>query len=96
MSRVCYLPPENSSRTVDVNSFYETLTTDIYKFQIDGLLFVYGDFNSRCGALEDFICGVDEIRHRDVIDLTDCINRPQIFVSSLYKNVLVLSFRKSR
>ena len=68
MSCVCYLPPENSSRTFDVNSFYEILTTDIYKFQTDGLLFVCGDFNSRCGALEDFLCGVDEILHCDVID----------------------------
>ncbi|XP_060589316.1 uncharacterized protein LOC132744577 [Ruditapes philippinarum] len=65
---VCYLPPENSSRQFDVNRFYESLLTDIYTFQNEGLVFICGDFNSRCGDLEDYIVGVDDIPSRNVID----------------------------
>ena len=65
---VCYLPPENSSRHFDVNSFYDHLLADIYAYQNDGLIFVCGDFNGRCGSLEDFISGVDFLQERNVID----------------------------
>lgn len=64
---VCYLPPENSSRYFDVHAFYDILA-DIYRFQNEGVVYVCGDFNSRCGDLEDFICGVDSLPPRDVID----------------------------
>lgn len=67
---VCYLPPENSSRHFDVNSFYDQLLTNIYQFQNEGSIFVCGDFNSRCGDLEDFIPGVVCIPHRHVVDYT--------------------------
>ena len=56
---VCYLPPEHSSRYFDVNTFYEQLLMDIFKYQNDGLVFICGDFNSRCGSLHDYISGVD-------------------------------------
>ena len=65
---VCYLPPENSSRRVDVNDFFDNLLSDFYQFQNMGLVFISGDFNSRCGELEDFIAGVDNIVPRHVID----------------------------
>ena len=48
---VCYLPPENSYRYFDVNTFYEELLVDIFKYQNDGLVFICGDFN-RCGSLD--------------------------------------------
>ena len=67
---VCYLPPENSSRYFDVTSFYDHLLTSIYEFQNDGYIFVCGDFNSRCGELEDYIAGVDSIPERNVVDFT--------------------------
>lgn len=65
---VCYLPPENSSRYFDVNSFYDNLMADIYKYQNRGLICISGDFNSRCGELEDYISGVDSVPGRNVID----------------------------
>ena len=65
---VCYLPPENSSRRVDVNEFFDNLLSDLYQFQNFGLCFICGDFNGRCGDLEDFIAGVDNIYRRQVID----------------------------
>jgi len=58
---VCYLPPENSSRVFDVHAFFDNLLTDYYSFYKDGLVFICGDFNSRCGDLEDFIAGIDNI-----------------------------------
>ena len=65
---VCYLPPENSSRRVDVNEYFDNLLTDFYQFQNNGLVFICGDFNSRCGDLEDFIAGIDDIVPRSVKD----------------------------
>lgn len=68
MPCVCYLPPENSSRRIDVNSFYDNLLTGIYRNQNEGTVFICGDFNSRCGDLDDFINGVDNIPIRNVVD----------------------------
>ena len=67
---VCYLPPENSSRPFDVNAFYEHLLVNIYQYQKEGIIFICGDFNSRCGELDDFIVGVDNIIHRNTLDYT--------------------------
>ena len=65
---VCYLPPENSSRRVDVNVVFDTLLANIYSYQNFGTTFICGDFNGRCGDLEDFITGANLIGHRDVVD----------------------------
>ncbi len=50
---LCYLPPENSCRHVDVHAFYDTILTDIYKYQNEGIVYICGDFNSRCGDNPD-------------------------------------------
>ena len=65
---VCYLPPLNSSRQIDAQSFYDCLLTSVYRYQNDGELFICGDFNSRCGDMQDFIEGVDDIEYRKVLD----------------------------
>ena len=65
---VCYLPPENSSRRIDVNEFFDNLISDFYVFQSTGTPLICGDFNSRCGDLKDFIAGIDDIAPRNVID----------------------------
>ena len=67
---VCYLPPENSSRQFNVDSFYDHLLTCVYEYQNDGYIYICGDFNSRCGELDDFIIGVDVLPQRKVIDFT--------------------------
>ena len=36
---VCYLPPENSSRFFDVNNFYDTLLSDSYIYQNEGMVY---------------------------------------------------------
>ena len=63
-----YLPPENSSRSIDVNSFFETLLHNMYEYQNLGITLICGDFNSRCSDHEDFIAGVDCIPNRHVVD----------------------------
>jgi exonuclease III len=67
---VCYLPPEGSSRKMDVCDFYDELLSHVYLYQNDGPFYICGDFNSRVGKLVDFTEGVDDISERDVIDFT--------------------------
>ena len=42
--------------------------SDISKYQNKGIMYVCGDFNSRCGDLDDFIRGFDCIPDRDILD----------------------------
>ena len=65
---VCYLPPENSSRQVDVVEYLDTLTSQLYSYQNLGPFYLCGDFNARCGDSEDFIVGVDNVPQRNVVD----------------------------
>ena len=65
---VCYLPPENSSRQEDVLSFYDNLLADIYQYQSLDTVCIFGDLNSRCGDLKDYIEGVDVLKERGEID----------------------------
>ena len=67
---VCYLSPEGSSRMVDPIEYFDHLLSQIYIYQEDGPFIILGDFNARCGNDVDFIEGVDEIVHRDIIDFT--------------------------
>ena len=65
---VCYLPPMKSSRQADGQNFFDSLMTDIVRYQNMGKMFICGDYNSRCGDLVDYIHGVDAVKDRDVID----------------------------
>ena len=67
MSRINYqiLRYESEfSTNFDYISIYEQL-----KFHAQ-LFYICGDFNGRCGNLEDYIAGIDHIPERDVIDYT--------------------------
>ena len=64
----CYCPPEGSSRKIDVLDYFDTLLSQIYKYQNDGLFYVCGDFNSRIGNKMDFTEGVDNVSARKIID----------------------------
>ena len=76
---VCYLPPNGSSRQINVHDFFDTLLAGIYRFQNFGTILICGDFNSRCGSNEDYIEGIDEIQEMEVID----------FTSNMYGNLLL-------
>lgn len=65
---VCYLPPQDSSRNVDPNEFFDTLLGQIHVYGKDSTFFLCGDYNARCADLEDFIPGIDSIPERNVID----------------------------
>ena len=67
---VCYLPPSDSTRNIDHGDFYDTLLFQIHTYCKDDFFYVCGDFNSRCGNLEDYIAGIDLIPERDVVDFT--------------------------
>ena len=64
----CNLPPDSYLRHVTVNEHFDNLLTVCYQFQNNGIVFICGDFNSRCAHLEDFIVGKDDINPRSVND----------------------------
>ena len=90
-----YVPPENSSRFFDINKFYDSLLSYIYKYQNEGTVYVCGDFNSRCGDLDDFIRGIDDVSDRNIIDFN--LNRyGKIFIDFLINtNMSILNGRGS-
>jgi hypothetical protein len=65
---ICYLPPIDSCQYVNTSEFMDTLLAQVYKYQNDGILCVTGDFNGRCGSMEDYIEGVDEVPMHDIVD----------------------------
>ena len=67
---ICYLPPSDSTRNIDPGEFYDTLLFQIHSYCKDDFFYLCGDFNGRCGDLEDFIAGVDSIPDRNVVDYT--------------------------
>lgn len=69
--RVCYLPPQYSTRHIDVHNFYENLICQVHNYQSDtSLMYICDDFNGRCSDNLDFIPGTDNIPKRDVVVYT--------------------------
>lgn len=58
---ICYLPPANSSRHVNINEFLGTLMSHVYQHQKEALVVVVRDFNIGVGGNDDFIPGVDDL-----------------------------------
>ncbi|CAG2188857.1 unnamed protein product [Mytilus edulis] len=65
---VVYLPPENSTRAVNVHEFLESLMSQMYTIPKGNQFYLCGDFNSRCGDLNDFVEGIDTLPERQVVD----------------------------
>ena len=65
---VCYLPPTESTRNIDANDFYDSLLSQVHVYGKESTFFLCGDFNSRCGDMDDYIAGVDKVPERNVID----------------------------
>ncbi|VDI45625.1 Hypothetical predicted protein [Mytilus galloprovincialis] len=68
---VCYLPPAESTRSLESDVFFQNLLKDIYTYQNMGKIMICGDFNSRVGYNLDYIEGVDLIKPRTVVDATE-------------------------
>ena len=92
---VCYLPPANSSRYVDVQSFFDNLLCNVYSFQGIGPFFIMGDFNARCGNSCDYIEGVDDICERQVIDFVKNVQGEHLIQFLLSANCCILNGRNS-
>ena len=71
---VCYLPPNESSRPIYQEIFFDNLLQQVYCNQNKGYTIILEDFNSRCGPNNDYIEGVDDIVPRPVIDYTENLN----------------------
>ncbi len=67
---VVFLPPENSTRAVNVHDFLDTIMTQIYTIPEGHTFYLCGDWNSRCSDLPDYIEGVDKknLKQRNVVD----------------------------
>jgi hypothetical protein len=65
----CYLPPENSARGRDAQSFFSHLLTQIYSNYESDYIFVGADLNARIGNLSDNIDFCDLISPREPLDL---------------------------
>ena len=67
----------------------------MYTYQNDGELFICGDFNSRCGDIEDCIESVDNIDYRKVLDYN--VNKYGHFLIDflLSSNMCMLNGRNS-
>ena len=65
---VCYVPPSESTRSIDLTEFYDTLMHQVHIYCQDKQFFICGDFNGRVGDLEDYIPGVDILPERNVVD----------------------------
>ena len=50
---VCYLPPSNSSRGDNSVEFFDQLKSNVYSYHNIGTFCICGDFNARCGCLQD-------------------------------------------
>ena len=66
----CYLPPENSARGRDAQSFYSHLLAQIYINNDCDFIFVAADFNSRIGSISDIMSDIDELSKRICLDKT--------------------------
>lgn len=94
---VCYLPPDQSTRNVDVDNFFDTLTQQIYCLQNKNAdLFICGDFNARISDMDDHIPGVDILPDRLIVD--DKSNKyGELFCDFLISvNCCVLNGRKCK
>ncbi|CAC5376127.1 unnamed protein product [Mytilus coruscus] len=65
---VVYLPPENSSRAVNAQEFFDNIISDIYTNPNENMFYLCGDWNSRCGDMLDYIPDVDSLPERHVVD----------------------------
>ncbi|XP_053391072.1 nephrin-like [Mercenaria mercenaria] len=73
MVRFCNTPCIQAKRLQrriksDNSTFYDTLLSNVYLLQSIGQIFIFGDFNSRIGNLDDHISGIHVIPDRDIID----------------------------
>ena len=68
---ICYVPPELSGRRENVEEIFEKIGSQIMEFRDLGRVILCGDFNARCGGMQEFAVeeyGSAVLRKREVID----------------------------
>ena len=69
---ICYIPPELSGRSVNVEEIYERIGDQILNYKEMGKVILCGDFNGRCGSIQESVVadfGVEIVQERKVVDL---------------------------
>ena len=87
--------PLNSSRQIDTQKKNTIVSTDIYEYQNNGRIFIRGVFNSRCGDMVDFVEGINDLNHRDIVDLSVNKYGHLLIEFLLNSNVCILNGRNS-
>ena len=64
----CHLPPENSSRGRDAQSFYAPLLSQIYMNNENDGIYLIGDFHSGIGTLSETLHDIDNLPKTQPID----------------------------
>ena len=68
---ICYVPPEQSSRQENVEEVFEKIGDQILKYGDLGRLILCGDFNARCGEVQEYAVkeyGISVLGEREIID----------------------------
>ena len=92
---VCYLPPENSTRHVNSDEYFNKLLTQLYMYIDCELVYICGDFNARCGNDTDYIEGVDCIKERHVIDYKINSHGKNLLDFCINSNMCILNGRNT-
>ena len=94
---VCYLPPEGSPYSRDIDAFYAHLITELYLANEADMIFLAGDFNARIGSNTDTFDGLDDtiIPERKVLDLTSNKHGSMLFKSKIIKGKRTTKKNKS-
>ena len=66
----CYLPPAGGYWGRDAQSYFDHLLAGIYSNKDIELQIYCGDVNARIGSCKDYICGIDNVSDRCIIDTT--------------------------
>ena len=51
----CYIPPELSGRSANVEEIYERIGDQILNYKEMGKVILCGDFNGRCGSVQESV-----------------------------------------
>lgn len=68
---VCYLPPAESCRALDLDLYFQNLLQQVYIYQKLGRVMICGDLNAHVGQNSDYVEEVDIVRPRNIVDFSE-------------------------
>jgi len=84
-----YLPPCNSVYGRDATGFMAHMLTLIYHYSEYDAIYLMGDLNSRIGAMQDFVSGIDHVKARNVLDHS-CNKHGEVFIDYLIESQMIV------